>query len=200
MEGCRIINEILTATLEKIEWPEDTEPNFTRKRTTRAIRVAYNTKTKRYMYHDNSIVAAGEPIRLETADAFFHFCYHLDRKEHIKIQHSIRRRNHNQYSKWHIRNLKTSGRIHQRLEGTARHNNQEQEQGKGKRNDGKKVGWILHSTTQIAQRSRHKFSDLVQIQCNRDINKPKTTTGWPHSSRDKIPCVSPVFFPKKINR
>ena len=74
MEGHRIRNEILTATPEKVEWPEDTKPKFTRKRTTRAIRAAYDTKMKRYMYHDNSIVAAGEPIRLETAGTFFHFC------------------------------------------------------------------------------------------------------------------------------
>ena len=37
------------------------------------------------MYYDNNIVALGEPIRLELADAFFHFCYHPERKEHIKI-------------------------------------------------------------------------------------------------------------------
>ena len=40
---------------------------------------------KRYIYHNNSVVGAGEPIRLETLDAFFHFCYNPDRKEHIKI-------------------------------------------------------------------------------------------------------------------
>ena len=51
---------------------------------------------------DNNIVAPGEPIRLELADAFFHFCYHPERKEHIKIDkyvvtvsncHWIRKRN-----------------------------------------------------------------------------------------------------------
>ena len=85
MKGRRIVNKILTATPKKVEWPEDTEPKFTKKRTTRAIRPAYDTKTNRYMYYDNNIVAPGEPIRLELADAFFHFCYHPERKEHIKI-------------------------------------------------------------------------------------------------------------------
>ena len=47
MEGCKIINEILTATPEKVKWLEGTEPKFTRKRTTKATRVAYDTKTKR---------------------------------------------------------------------------------------------------------------------------------------------------------
>ena len=89
-EGHRIINEILTATPKKVEWPEDTEPKFTKKRITRAIRSVYNTKTKRYTYYDNNIVAPGDPIRLELADSFFHFCYHPERKEHIKIDTSAR--------------------------------------------------------------------------------------------------------------
>ena len=84
-EEHRIVNKILTATPKKVEWPEDTEPKFTKKRTTRAIRSVYNTKTKRYMYYDNNIVAPGESIRLELADAFFQFCYHPERKEHIMI-------------------------------------------------------------------------------------------------------------------
>ena len=39
-EECRIVNKILTATPKKVEWPEDTEPKFTKKRTTRVIRSA----------------------------------------------------------------------------------------------------------------------------------------------------------------
>ena len=64
VEGCKITNEILTATPERVEWPEGVEPKFMRKRTSKATRVSYNIKTKRYMYHNNNIVAAGEPIRL----------------------------------------------------------------------------------------------------------------------------------------
>ena len=61
---CRIINEILTATPEKVEWLKGVEPKFMRKRTSKATRISYNTKTKRYMYHNNNVAAAGEPIRL----------------------------------------------------------------------------------------------------------------------------------------
>ena len=64
MEGHKIINEILTATPERLEWPEGAEPKFTRKRTSKATRVPYNTKTKKYTYYNNIVVAAGEPIRL----------------------------------------------------------------------------------------------------------------------------------------
>ena len=70
MEGCKILNKILTATPERVEWLEGAEPKFTRKKTSKATRVAYDTKTKRYTYHDNNVVAAGEPIRLETSDTF----------------------------------------------------------------------------------------------------------------------------------
>ena len=45
---------------------------------------------KRYMYHDNNVVAAGEPIRLETSDTFFYFCYHPERKEYIRIKSPMR--------------------------------------------------------------------------------------------------------------
>ena len=71
-------------------WPEGAEPKFTRKRTPKATRVAYDTKTKRYTYQDNNAVAAGEPIRLETSDAFFHFGYHPERKEYIRIKSQTR--------------------------------------------------------------------------------------------------------------
>ena len=68
-EGCKIINEVLKADAEKIEYPEDAEPKFSRKRETKATKVAYNAKTKRYMYYDNQAVMTGEPIRLEIADS-----------------------------------------------------------------------------------------------------------------------------------
>ena len=90
VEGCKIINKILTATPEKVEWLEGTEPKFTRKTTTKATRVAYDTKMKRYTYHNNSVIVAREPISLETSDAFFHFCYHPERKQHIRIESPAR--------------------------------------------------------------------------------------------------------------
>ena len=38
--------ELLTTEAEKVEWPEDAEPKFIRKKATRATKVAYNTKMK----------------------------------------------------------------------------------------------------------------------------------------------------------
>ena len=56
-----------------------------KKKAARAIRSVYDTKTKRYIYNNINTVAPDEPIRLELADAFFHFCYCPERNEHIKI-------------------------------------------------------------------------------------------------------------------
>ena len=86
MEGCSLINEILTVETEKVEWPANAEPKFMKKKTSKAIRSAYDSKMKRYIYNDTSTMAPGEPIRLELSEAFFHFCYHPERKEHIKIE------------------------------------------------------------------------------------------------------------------
>ena len=45
---------------ERVEYPEDTEPKFTRKRATKATKVAYDSKTKRYTYYNNKAITAGE--------------------------------------------------------------------------------------------------------------------------------------------
>ena len=80
-----MINELLTIDAEKVDWPENIEPKFTRKRGTKVIKVSYNTKMKRYTYYDNKSVTAGEPIRLDIPDVFLYFSYHLVKKEYIKI-------------------------------------------------------------------------------------------------------------------
>ena len=85
MEGHSLINKILTAETKKVEWPDNAEPKFTKKRTAKAIRMAYNSKTKRYIHNDTSTLAPSKPIRLELSEAFFHFCYYPERKEYIKI-------------------------------------------------------------------------------------------------------------------
>ena len=46
VEGHRIINKVLTADAEKVVWPGDAELKFTRKRTTKATRVEYDSKKK----------------------------------------------------------------------------------------------------------------------------------------------------------
>ena len=57
-EGRKIINDLLTTEAERIEWPENMEPKFTRKRGTKMTKVAYDTKTKRYTYFNKTV-----PIR-----------------------------------------------------------------------------------------------------------------------------------------
>ena len=84
-EGQKIINDMITVDTEKVEWPENMEPKFIRKRGTKVTKVSYDKKTKRYMYYDNKSVTGGEPIRLDIPDAFPYFSYHPVKKEYIKI-------------------------------------------------------------------------------------------------------------------
>ena len=67
-EGHKIINDLLTTESERIQWLENMEPKFTRKRGTKMTKGAYDTKTKRFTYFDKT-VPAGEPIRLDIPDS-----------------------------------------------------------------------------------------------------------------------------------
>ena len=84
VEGHSLINKILTTETEKVEWPENAEPKFTKKRTAKAIRMAYDSKTKKYIYNDTSTVGLSKPIRLELLKTFFHICYHTEKKSTSK--------------------------------------------------------------------------------------------------------------------
>ena len=83
-ESHKIINDLLTTEAERIEWPENMEPKFTRKRGTKMTKVTYDTKTKRYTYFDKT-VPAGEPIRLYIPDSYIYFSYHSEKKEYVVI-------------------------------------------------------------------------------------------------------------------
>ena len=83
-EGRKIINDLLTTDAERVEWPENTEPKFTRKKGTKMTKVAYDTKTKRYTYYDKT-VPVGEPIRIDIPDSFICFSYHPAKKEYVVI-------------------------------------------------------------------------------------------------------------------
>ena len=72
---------------EKVEWPENTEPKFTRKNGAKITKVTYNTKTKRYTYYDKSVTAE-EPIRLDIPDSFIYFSYHPVKKRIYCDQHT----------------------------------------------------------------------------------------------------------------
>ena len=49
-EGHKIINDLLVADKERTVWLENTEPKFTSKKGTKLIKVAFDTKMKRYMH------------------------------------------------------------------------------------------------------------------------------------------------------
>ena len=83
-EGHKIINDLLTTEAERIEWLENMEPKFTRKRGTKMTKVTYNTKTKRYTYFDKT-VPAREPIRLDIPDSYIYFSYHPAKTEYVVI-------------------------------------------------------------------------------------------------------------------
>ena len=88
-EGVKIINKPLTADTENLEWPEDAEPKFTRKKATRATKVTYNAKTKRYMYYNSGAVTAGGPVRLDIPDLFLYFSYHPVKKNTLRSMHLL---------------------------------------------------------------------------------------------------------------
>ena len=63
-EGHKIINDLITEDTERALWPENTEPNVTRKKGAKMTRVTYDTKAKRYTYQEKP-VPPGEPFRLD---------------------------------------------------------------------------------------------------------------------------------------
>ena len=73
-EGRKIINDLLKTDAERVEWPDNMEPKFTRKKGAKITKVKYDTKTKKYTYYDKTVLA-GEPIRLDL-DSFIYFSYH----------------------------------------------------------------------------------------------------------------------------
>ena len=77
-EGCKIINDLLVVDTDRTVWPENTEPKFTRKKGEKLIKVAFDTKTKKYthMYEEREEVQAEEAIRLDIPDAYIYFCFH----------------------------------------------------------------------------------------------------------------------------
>ena len=66
-EGHKIINELLVAEKDRTAWPENTEPKFTGKKGTKLIKVAFNTKSKKYThtYEEKEEVPVEEAIRLD---------------------------------------------------------------------------------------------------------------------------------------
>ena len=66
-EGHKIINDLIVADKDRTIWLENTEPKFTRKKGAKLIKVAFDTKSKKYMhaYEEKEEVPVEEAIRLD---------------------------------------------------------------------------------------------------------------------------------------
>ena len=84
-EGCKNINDLLVADKERTVWPENTEPKFTGKKGTKLIKVAFDTKIKKYTHAlKGKEVPVEEPIRLDIPDSYIYFSFHPTKK---RIRH-----------------------------------------------------------------------------------------------------------------
>ena len=86
-EGHKIINDLLVADTDRTVWPENTEPKFTGKKGEKLIKVAFDTKSKKYThtYEEREEVPAEEAIRLDIPDAHIYFCFHPTKNEYVVI-------------------------------------------------------------------------------------------------------------------
>ena len=87
MEGHKIINDLLVSDKDRTVWPENTEPKFTGKKGTKLIKVAFDTKTKKYtqLYEEKEEVQVKEPIRLDIPDSYIYFSFHPTKNEYDVI-------------------------------------------------------------------------------------------------------------------
>ena len=86
-EGHKIINDLLVADKDRTVWPENTEPKFTGKKGTKLIKVAFDTKSKKYThaYEEKEEVPVEEAIRLDIPDTYIYFCFHPTKNEYVVI-------------------------------------------------------------------------------------------------------------------
>ena len=86
-EGCKIINDLLVADKDRTVWLENTGPKFTRKKGTKLIKVAFDTKIKKYThkYEEKEEVPVKEPIRLDIPDSYIYFSFHPTKNKYIMI-------------------------------------------------------------------------------------------------------------------
>ena len=92
-EGHKIINDLIVADKDRNIWPENTEPKFTGKKGAKLIKVAFDTKSKKYThaYEEKEEVPAAEAIRLDIPDAHIYFCFHPTKNEYVVIDAPNRR-------------------------------------------------------------------------------------------------------------
>ena len=87
VESRKIINDLIVADKDRTIWPENTEPKFTRKKGAKLIKVAFDTKSKKYThaYEEKEEVPVNEAIRLDIPDAHIYFCFHPTKNEYVVI-------------------------------------------------------------------------------------------------------------------
>ena len=80
-EGRKIINDLIVADKDRTIWLENTEPKFTGKKGAKLIKVAFDTKSKKYTHaYEDKEVPVKEAIRLDIPDAHIYFCFHPTKK------------------------------------------------------------------------------------------------------------------------
>ena len=86
-EGRKIINNLIVTDKNITIWPENTEPKFTGKKGAKLIKVAFDTKSKKYMhaYEEKEEVPVEEAIRLDIPDAYIYFCFHPTKNKYVVI-------------------------------------------------------------------------------------------------------------------
>ena len=82
-KGYKIINNLIVADKDRTIWSENTEPKFNGKKGAKLIKVAFDTKSKKYMYahKEKEEVPVEEVIRLDIPDAHIYFCFHPTKNE-----------------------------------------------------------------------------------------------------------------------
>ena len=87
VEGRKIINDLIVADKDRTIWLENTEPKFTGKKGVKLIKVAFDTKSKKYThaYEEKEEVPVNEVIRLDLPDVHIYFCFHPTKNEYVVI-------------------------------------------------------------------------------------------------------------------
>ena len=87
-EGRKITNDLIVADKDRTIWLENTEPKFTRKKGAKLIKVAFDTKSKKYTHtyeEKEEVPEVPKAIRLDIPDTHIYFCFHPTKIEYVVI-------------------------------------------------------------------------------------------------------------------
>ena len=81
-----ILEQLLTAPLEEVTFPEGEEPVFHKRKGLTTVQVSYDTKKKVYTtQHPPYQLKPGDTIRVNLGDFSLHYCWYSDRNKYIRI-------------------------------------------------------------------------------------------------------------------